>query len=439
MTSSADKSLKIWDMASRTLVRTIPVGTAIGDMQNSVAWSPAGIVSLALDGTLRFFDPDGGDAPTRAVYGHQQAITAMAFDSATGRLFTTCAAGRMCVWHPTTEAGDSFEAAISGGEQHSKKAIAVAVAGSEAVSASWDRKLRVVDTMSGECTAVIAADCEPRALVASATNPEMRIAASNSAIKVFLGATQASETAAPWSPTCLSLSANGTLLAVGGEDKRVHFFAVAADGSLTAAGESPECAGAVSTVAVSPDNVTVAAGDALREVALFNSSTKERVTPSRWQSHTTRVTAIAWRPSGSHLVSVSTDRRLCIWDPSSPAPAKKTDCTCGRQRGGWLVGRLGVVDPSRRGVGGLFLQWPTRCRSRASRGKTKTRSGRAGQTACCVVGPWSCEVVQHESAPLPTSNDALLGQNGQSREEEKHKKQCMCTRVRLKTAGTTAA
>ena len=52
----------------------------------------------------------------------------------------------------------------------------------------------------------------------------------------------------------------------------------------------------------------------------------------------------------------------------------------------------------------------------------QTRSGRAGQTACCVVGPWSCEVVQHESAPLPTSNDALHGQNGQSREEEKHKK-----------------
>jgi len=68
----------------------------------------------------------------------------------------------------------------------------------------------------------------------------------------------------------------------------------------------------------------VAAGDALREVRLYTSA-GEALISGRWMAHTTRVTGLKWSPSGSKIASVSTDRRLCIWDPSSESVLKAFD------------------------------------------------------------------------------------------------------------------
>ena len=85
VTSSADKSLKYWDMASLSCIKTVVVGSALADMQNSVFWSNGGgpVVSLSLDGNLNFFAP-GGDAPSLVVSGHQVCMCAFvceAYDS----------------------------------------------------------------------------------------------------------------------------------------------------------------------------------------------------------------------------------------------------------------------------------------------------------------------------------------------------------------------
>ena len=42
-------------------------------------------------------------------------------------------------------------------------------------------------------------------------------------------------------------------------------------------------------------------------------------------AHTTRVTGLRWSPSGGALVSVSSDRRICVWDPASDAVKRTFD------------------------------------------------------------------------------------------------------------------
>jgi WD40 repeat protein len=39
----------------------------------------------------------------------------------------------------------------------------------------------------------------------------------------------------------------------------------------------------------------------------------------KWVFHTSRVTALAWSPSGSHLASGSLDENIFVWSLSNPA------------------------------------------------------------------------------------------------------------------------
>lgn len=69
----------------------------------------------------------------------------------------------------------------------------------------------------------------------------------------------------------------------------------------------------MSSVSITPDGQLVAVGDALREIRLYNTGDKACVKRDRWRSHTTRVSRVAWSPSGHLLASVSSDRRICFW------------------------------------------------------------------------------------------------------------------------------
>ncbi len=144
--------------------------------------------------------------------------------------------------------------------------------------------------------------------------------------------------AAPYTPTSVAVSATADLVAVGADDKKIHFYRLAVDGTLTAAFETREAgmragtpviaalftflplsrnllaacllaplcaylhvhhaAGAVSAVAFSPDGALLAAGDALRDVRLYNTADGACLNSGKWVSHTTRVTGIAWSASG---------------------------------------------------------------------------------------------------------------------------------------------
>jgi WD repeat-containing protein 1 (actin-interacting protein 1) len=311
-------------------VATVAVGSGRPeDMQNSVVWpSPGLIVSLSLDGTLNFITAGGADAGSYAVSrtlgGHQAPATVVDIDRATGRLYSGDMGGRVVMWVPRGE-GAVFDATVATGDVPAKKVSALAVAGGQLAVGSWDDKLRVGDATTGALKATIALPGQPKGVAASAAAPDVRVVATGSAVVVTSGGAIAQTVDAAWGPTCVAISDDGATVAVGGTDKRVHLYKLAPGGALTAGPVTPEASAAVSVVAVSPDGSKVAMGDATREVRLYASADGSALVSGRWMAHTTRVTGLKWSPSGHLLASVSSDRRVAIWDPASDAVKKTFD------------------------------------------------------------------------------------------------------------------
>lgn len=312
-------------------IATVAVGAGRPeDMQNSVVWpSPGLIVSLSLDGTLNFITAGGADAAgyavARTLGGHQAPATVVDIDRATGRLYSGDMGGRVVMWVPRGDGGAVFDATVASGDVPSKKVSALAVAGGQLAVGSWDDKLRIGDATTGALKATIALPGQPKGVAASAAAPDVRVVATGSAVVVTSGAAIATTVDAAWGPTCVAISDDGATVAVGGNDKRVHLYKLAPGGALTAGPVTAEAGAAVSVVAVSPDGSKVAMGDATREVRLYAAADGAPLVSGRWMAHTTRVTGLKWNPSGSLLASVSSDRRIALWDPASDAVKKTFD------------------------------------------------------------------------------------------------------------------
>ena len=338
-TAGGDKAVKVWDLSGAgpdfPCLATGVVGARPEDMQQSVAW-PAGagagtIVSTSMDGTLNVFDAAAvGGGPLRRVQGHSAPALCLEVDPASGRVYTGCAGGRVCLWSAMDEARSAYAAATCGAplpnpHAPTKKVVALALAGGGLAAAAWDDTVRLGDAATGAWSATVKLPGQPRGLTASPAAPELRFAVTAAAVLALTPAGIAHTLPAPYRPTCVDVSRDGALLAVGGEDKRLHLYAVGPGGALSELGETREANAAVSAVAISPDGRSVAVGDAGREVRLFDAGSREATVSGRWMAHTTRVTGLRWSPSGRHLASVASDRRLCVWEPGADSPRLAQD------------------------------------------------------------------------------------------------------------------
>ncbi len=287
----------------------------------------------------------------RRVVGHNQPMQYLDIDTKTGNIYTGCMGGRVVVWRPNNEERTLFTPQVISGEVATKKIAGLAVAGGEVASIAWDDKLRIGDSTTGEFKSAIPLGAQPKGVAVSPAAPDVRIVVTGSAVIVFKGASQVSSTPAAWGPTCVDVSLDGSKVAVGGKDKKVHVYTLSGT-ELKEAGETKEAGAEISVVAISPDGSQIAAGDALREVRLYASATQEALVSSRWMNHTTRVTGLKWSPNGSVIASVSTDRRLCIWDPKSDTAKHSFDlahpqpfaaCAWASDTELWTLGTDGVA------------------------------------------------------------------------------------------------
>lgn len=213
---------------------------------------------------------------------------------------------------------------LPAGEVPVKRIAGVAVAGGVLAAVAWDDKLRLGDAVTGELKAVVALPGQPKGVALSAADPHTALVITSAAVVVVKGGVACAPFAAPYAPTAVDVSRDGKLVAVGGADKRVHIYSLdGATGALAQVAETREAGAAISVVAFSPDSTLLAAGDAGKEVLLFNAETGATLISNRWVYHTTRITGLAWAPGGRLLASVSTDRRLCFWSPSSEVVVKE--------------------------------------------------------------------------------------------------------------------
>lgn len=326
LTSSADKSVLLWDVATRSVVTTFAFGgdsPQVKDMQVAVAWCHNHLVSLSLSGDLNMLDVANPSVPKRVIQAHQGSILALATDPVRGRVLTGSYDGVVCAWTLATQT-----ATVLTGRAHTGKIAGVAATAHQVASVGWDDHIRFADGPGDAYTASAALNAQPTGVALSDSDAPLAVVSSNKGVKLLVDGRVVFETPEfAWTPSCVALSPAGDVVAVGGgDDKKIHLFdVVESSRALVEAGEIVGHLGALTSVAFSPDGTLLAAGDAYREVRVWNVATREAVVQGQWVFHSTRVTSVAWAPSGQFVASASLDERIYVWSLANPMAKQSFD------------------------------------------------------------------------------------------------------------------
>jgi WD40 repeat protein len=78
--SSADRTIKIWDLEAQQVARTLSLGSNVRSQANAIAFSPDGryLASGSLDGTVKLWDWQTGQV-VYSLAGHSNAVKSVAF------------------------------------------------------------------------------------------------------------------------------------------------------------------------------------------------------------------------------------------------------------------------------------------------------------------------------------------------------------------------
>ncbi|CAL1699521.1 unnamed protein product [Somion occarium] len=312
VTSSADCSVKLWDVEARKSTMTWTLGSGVNFHQVGVVWTGGDeIVSISLFGDLNVFDKRVGDKPSRVLHAPTKPITTAISLPSSGTFFAGTADGRVL-----SHSGEAYE--YVHGEGHSTFVSSLAVTetadGAQVYSAGYDDRVREVDLQGNEFVpAVYSTTSQPRSLAASSDNT-LFIAETSSIEAVRSNQKVFELSSSGFTPS--SIAAAGSVVAVGGEDMKVRLYEW--DGkTLSEVGKLESNKGVVSALAFSPDGSLLASGDSSGRIVLFNVKDRSIVT-TRWSFHTARVHSLAWTSDGKHVASGSLDTHVYVWSVQNP-------------------------------------------------------------------------------------------------------------------------
>jgi WD40 repeat protein len=321
----------------------------LGDYPVDAAWSSDG-TTLAIAGgegnLLLLSVATPPPPPPQAIGRHHGGVLAVAWQPA-GRLFASSGQdGIVQLWDARSLAAMPI---YSGREWSERLAFAdngrlLAVAAGRTLHL-FDQQGQARHRFAEHAGAIVALAWRPKSAQLAA--------AGNGGVRIHRLEPRPESRDYPWRGACLTASWNvdGRLLAAGMQDGSVHLWNIASDDES----ELPGPGAKVFATGWSANGrfLAAAAGAAL-VVWDFGGKGAQRSRPIELQAHSERITALAFRPSGSWLVSAARDRRLLLWrvgaaNEPQDAHLLADDCTLLRfSRDG---ARLAVGD----GSGGMTI------------------------------------------------------------------------------------
>ncbi|KAH7878576.1 WD40-repeat-containing domain protein [Lentinula edodes] len=315
VTSSADCTVKLWDVETRKAITTWTVGNGVSFQQVGNTWSgESDVVSLSLSGDLNVFDIRTGDKPSRIIQGPQKPITAIAPVPALPDTFLAGTAdGRVLSYSKTTGESSHMQ-----GVNHSTlvTSLASSSAGGSAFSAGFDDCVREIGSDgTGFTPSSFSLSSQPKSL-AVGDDASVFVAEIKNSIEVIRSNQKIFDLSTKYTPSAIAVK--GSLVAIGGEDSKVHLYQW--DGKSLEDDAVPILQGnkaVVSALAFSPDGNLLASGDSSGSISLFDIKEKKLIT-SRWSFHTARVNSLSWTSDSKHCASGSLDTHVYIWSVAKP-------------------------------------------------------------------------------------------------------------------------
>jgi WD40 repeat protein len=306
ISASADKTLKVWDLLTGRALRTLGGHSA---SVWSVAATPDGkrAVSASDDHTLMVWDLETGRV-LRTLEGHSTYVRGVAV-TADGKLALSAS------WDNTLKLWDlETGCALRTLEGHSAVVAGVAVTpdGKRAVSASWDRTLKVWDVETGRELCTLEGHSAAVWCVAVTADGKLALSASaDSTLKVWDLETGCGLRTLEGHSTFVSgvaVTPDGKRAVSASNDRTLKVWDLKARGArLTPEGHSAYVFG----VAATPDGKRAVSASGDNTLKLWDLETRQA--PRTLEGHSGPVWGVAMTPDG-RAVSASGDRTLKVWD-----------------------------------------------------------------------------------------------------------------------------
>ena len=330
MTAGADKTIKLWtrgEEAATPLVASLTVGEYVGDMQLACIWQPhMSPVTVSLDGSINTISPDLSEIEAVS-YAPQSPISCVAVVDETpivgcndGTVFYIGDEGQ---WMKLVNTFADVNTKQPHRPCHAGKVTdVVAVSDTTFATCGFDDKIKFANVTDGYVSDGVSVEGQPcalatfRGLVYVATTRGVALVRDDKRVKTFVPTT--------YDPTTIAASVDGTI-AVGAKDGSIRIL----DASTL---EETKCLaphrGEITALTFAPDGKTLAAGDADRDIKLYNLPDFTILLQSLWRFHTSRVTALAWRPDSTYLASTASDESVYVWNKDKPSqPGIKLEFT----------------------------------------------------------------------------------------------------------------
>lgn len=320
LSASGDKTCKIWDVSSASVVTEFVLGNDVLDQQVSCLWQEPYLLSVSLSGFINYLDKSNPSKPLRIIKGHNKSITSMTVcetgseDDKT--IFTGSWDGYVTHWSSKT--GDHDQVS---GIRHSTQVQDMTLTKDAVYTCGLDNTIRAIDLKTKSYIAndhlPVNVSCQPRG-IASFEDSNIMVVAGVDSLEIFENSQQKSVEKVKYATSSVDVHSGKKEIAVGGQtDNKVHIYTLGPDNKLT---EKKVLAhtGGVSAVKYSPDGVYLAAADSNRKVILYKVDDYSLAHDIEWGFHTARVNCLAWSKNSKTLVSGGLDTNIIAWFPSAP-------------------------------------------------------------------------------------------------------------------------
>uniref|UniRef100_A0A1B6DMK2 Actin-interacting protein 1 n=1 Tax=Clastoptera arizonana TaxID=38151 RepID=A0A1B6DMK2_9HEMI len=311
LTASGDKTCKLWDVETRTVISEFVMGNQVEDQQVSCLWQGQHLLTVSLSGFISYLDVNNPSQPIRIIKGHNKPITVLTLSPERNTIYTGSHDGFITSWDAKTGENDRIEGVGHGNQINGMKAE-----GEFLYTCGIDDSVKQVSTSNKAYTNVdVKLPSQPRGMdvkdgvIVTATVKEIVVLQNNSKVSTI---------PVNFEPSSVSVCSGEPYVAIGGmQDSKVHIYKL----SGTVLNDIKDCEhlGPVTDCAFSPDGQYLVACDANRKVILYKVPEFELAHNKEWGFHNARVNCVAWSPDSKQVASGSLDTTIIIWSVAFPA------------------------------------------------------------------------------------------------------------------------
>lgn len=310
LTASGDKTCRLWDVETRSLITEFVMGSQVEDQQVSCLWQGQYLLSVSLSGFINYLDVSNPDKHIRILKGHNKPITVLCLSPDRKKIYTGSHDGFITHWDSDTGENDRIQGVGHGNQINGMKII-----GNSLYTCGIDDSVKQVDISSNSYTSAdIKLESQPRGMD---VKDDTIITASVKEISVLQGGRKVTSLPVSYEPSCVSINSTHPDVAVGGTlDNKIHIYTLL--GSNLSPKAELEHLGPITDCSYSPDSQYLVACDANRKVILYKLPDYQLAHNKEWGFHNARVNTVAWSPNSQLVASGSLDTTIIIWSVLNP-------------------------------------------------------------------------------------------------------------------------